>query len=574
MSASPSRYRLVRLIGTGGMAEIWLAVQRGTSGFRRCVAVKKILPHLARQEAFVAMFLDEAKRSAQLHHRNIVQIHDLGRDDGSYFMAMEYIAGENLSDIRRRAGERGRPLTYGLIARIAADVAQALSHAHAQGLVHRDISPQNILIGYDGVTKVVDFGIAKAMSVDATTTSGVTKGKAGYMSPEQCLGRPIDVRTDIFSLGIVLYELATGTALFRGSSEFLTMEKITRCEIPAPETINPGIPPQLAQIAMRALAKSPNDRYPTANAMLEDLEALMERTEHGANVAALSEYVSSIFAGEQALKQASCNVALDAEAEPTVAEVARKEAESTRQVTILEVPESGRSSVGEPFELQDIGIENMKSDSSSTRKVRGVSALFTPLPYGSPAARIVATPPEEVDCSKTRLLAPPKRDTPWPTRLFASGLTPTFTSTWWTAKRRESRRRPALWLGVVVMTSILGLLMGVLLSRPPATAGAVVVESVPAGATVLIDGLSIRRAGEGSAIAVTPYTLSNLQEGKAVTLTLTLDGYQPFERRFDVRALLDRGGLKVRLKRRTARSADGDQSADQGALQEAGDGQR
>ena len=217
-------YRLLQKLAIGGMAELYLARRMRPAGQDRTVVLKRILPHLAEDSAFVSMFLDEARIAARLHHQNVIEILDLGAEGDSFFIAMEYIHGEDMRRVAKRAMESNRRLPAALACRVVASAARGLDYAHKRTdqtgrplqIVHRDVSPQNLLVGFDGQVKVVDFGIAKAIDKATVTASGVIKGKHAYMSPEQAIGRSIDHRTDVFALGVVLYELLTGTGCFGG----------------------------------------------------------------------------------------------------------------------------------------------------------------------------------------------------------------------------------------------------------------------------------------------------------------------------------------------------------------------
>ena len=229
------QYEILERIASGGMAELYKAKRTGVEGFQKIVAIKKILPHLADDEAFVTMFADEAKLAAQLNHPNIIHIYDLGKiQAGGYFIAMEYVDGRDLQTIQQSGRALGIPLPVPLAVYVASKVASALDYAHrrrdAEGhelnIVHRDVSPQNILISYEGDIKLCDFGIAKAASKASKTQSGALKGKIQYMSPEQAWGKPIDRRSDLFSLGVVLHELLTGERLFGGDTDINVLEKV------------------------------------------------------------------------------------------------------------------------------------------------------------------------------------------------------------------------------------------------------------------------------------------------------------------------------------------------------------
>jgi eukaryotic-like serine/threonine-protein kinase len=269
------RYEVLGLLGTGGMAEVFLTRIVGPSGFRRPVVIKKILPHLARQQSFVDMFLDEARIVARIHHANVVHVEELHQEGEELFIAMEYLEGESLDGIARRLAMHKRLLDYGVLAHILAEACAGLHAAHeltdesgqSQNLVHRDVSPANIFVTYDGTVKLLDFGIATAADRLASTQAGQVKGKYPYMSPEQLRGHPLDRRSDIFSLGTVLYELSTVRRLFKRATELETANAITKHEVTAPSKLIPGYPAALEQICMRALEKNRELRFQSAQQM-------------------------------------------------------------------------------------------------------------------------------------------------------------------------------------------------------------------------------------------------------------------------------------------------------------------
>jgi serine/threonine protein kinase len=277
------KYYLLERINVGGMAEVFRAKAYGVEGFERLLAVKRILPNIAADEEFIEMFIDEAKIAVQLNHANIAQIFDLGKVEDAYFIALEYVHGKDL----RAIFDRGRALTETMpvpqACFVVMKICEGLDYAHnkrdASGremhLVHRDVSPQNVLCSYDGEVKLVDFGIAKAAGKASKTQAGILKGKFGYMSPEQVRGLPLDRRSDIFSVGIILYELLTNERLFLGETDFATLEKVRNVEILPPTTYNRRISDELEQIVMRALAKDVEDRYQNAIDLHDDLQAYM-----------------------------------------------------------------------------------------------------------------------------------------------------------------------------------------------------------------------------------------------------------------------------------------------------------
>ncbi len=277
------QYTLLERIAVGGMAEVWKARMRGVEGFQKTVAIKRILPHMNDNAEFVGMFIDEAKLAAQLTHPNIVHIYDLGKIGRDYYIAMEYVDGKDLRSLLNAARRKGMAMPLGLGLLIAARVASALDYAHRKrdfedrelGLVHRDVSPQNVLLTDEGDVKLCDFGIAKAVSKVGQTQMGALKGKLQYMSPEQAWGRPVDARSDLFSLGAVLFEMVTGERLFTGDSEISVLESVRQGRTRLPRQVDPSIPREVDEIVARALAVDPKDRFQTANEMKQRLEAAL-----------------------------------------------------------------------------------------------------------------------------------------------------------------------------------------------------------------------------------------------------------------------------------------------------------
>jgi serine/threonine-protein kinase len=303
VTTSLGRYQLVRHLAAGGMADVLLARATGIEGFERHVVIKRIHAEQARDARFVQMFLDEARLAASLHHQNIVHVHDIGQQAGEYFFTMEYLHGEDLRKLLMRVAERDQRVPLEHILTIMLAAMSALHYAHELkgpdrkplGIVHRDVSPANIHVGYDGHVKVVDFGIAKATQRTTETHSGLMKGKVAYMSPEQCIGQAVDRRSDIFCLGIVLYELCTVRRLFKGANDFLTMSSITHGEIPRPSEIVPDLAPALEAIIMKALATRPEDRFQTADEMRAELERFAIAHRYRTSPTALAEYLVSLF---------------------------------------------------------------------------------------------------------------------------------------------------------------------------------------------------------------------------------------------------------------------------------------
>src|SRR3954463_8559163 len=312
-----SRYELIQRLAVGGMAEIYLArlLGVGIEGFEKLVGLKRILPQHALDPELLRMFLDEARLSATLTHPHITEVYDVGADGDAPFFAMEYVHGANLRELMRahaRSAGQGPaavvPLELGHAIEIVAAAAAGLHYAHdrlgpggeALGIVHRDVSPSNVLVSYDGAVKVSDFGIAKWAFQRTRTQEGTLKGKFAYMSPEQCGARPVDRRSAIFALGAILYELTTGSAPFTGDSDLEILNQIAtgRAAPPAwPEEM--GVyPPALSEIVLRALAPAPDDRFPTMQALQIALESFARASDVALSTMALAAFVQQLFAEE------------------------------------------------------------------------------------------------------------------------------------------------------------------------------------------------------------------------------------------------------------------------------------
>lgn len=276
------KYVLIGEIGVGGMAEVFLAIQTGLQGFLKVVTLKRVLPHLASHD-FITMFIDEARIAARLEHPNIVKTFEFGEHEGQYYTVMEYLAGEDLGSMMNRAAISKQPVPFNTAAMIVAQLCNGLHFAHdltdtagrPLGLVHRDINPSNIIVTYAGEVKVIDFGVAKINSNGQKTLTGTIKGKLAYMSPEQILARGIDRRSDIFSLGVVLWELVTGCRLFARESDAATLYAIMNDPIPKARRHRPNVPEELENIIATALARTPADRYDTCEEMQAALDQFL-----------------------------------------------------------------------------------------------------------------------------------------------------------------------------------------------------------------------------------------------------------------------------------------------------------
>src|ERR1051325_103187 len=287
---------MLKHLASGGMADVMLGRSDGIEGFERHVVLKRIRPELARDQRFIRMFLDEARVAATLHHQNVVQVHDIGDAAVEYFIAMEYVHGEDVRAILSNAARHRTHVPLGHAISIVSAASAGLHYAHERrgsdkqplNIVHRDVSPSNILVGYDGSIKVVDFGVATA-SMRQETRSGSLKGKLSYMSPEQCRGTPVDRRSDVYALGVVLYELATTTRMIKGENDYLVMEQIVHGKISSPQLRRPSLPNELTELIMRALATDRDRRFTPA----DDLRVALDQFASSAGLTASSSAIAS-----------------------------------------------------------------------------------------------------------------------------------------------------------------------------------------------------------------------------------------------------------------------------------------
>jgi serine/threonine-protein kinase len=301
------KYQILDLIATGGMAEIYKAKLEGIGGFQRTFAIKRILPNLSQNSEYIAMLVDEAKVAGLLSHANIVQILDLGQVDGIWYIAMEYVDGQDLGGVLRRAHEKGLTLPVPHTVFVAIELLKGLEYAHgrqvmrggrpvALNIIHRDVSPPNILLSFQGEVKLTDFGIARASLKAMETVSGIVKGRFDYMSPEQAAGsKDLDQRSDLFSVGVVLYEMLTGTHPFRTDNEIGTIERVRTGNYVPVSQRNPEVPYTLETIVDRALQVNREDRYPSATAFKEALDKFFHDAGFIFTHATLASYIKGLF---------------------------------------------------------------------------------------------------------------------------------------------------------------------------------------------------------------------------------------------------------------------------------------
>ena len=297
-------YYLLERIAVGGMAEIFKAKQIGVRGFEKILVIKKILQHLSEDPEFVEMFEDEAKIAAQLNQANIVQIYELGETEGTLYITMEYVDGKNMRDITRAASGKSIHLAVDQCVMMMSEILKGLDYAHRKcdsaghplSIVHRDMSPQNVIVSYDGEIKILDFGIAKAASKASRTEAGVLKGKFSYMSPEQAAGKIITQVSDVYACGVMLHELLTSERLFRAKTDMETLNRVKEGHVEPPSQKNPNVPPELDAIVMKALQKDIELRYASASEMLVDLTHFSFEQKYSYSTADLSIFMKTLFA--------------------------------------------------------------------------------------------------------------------------------------------------------------------------------------------------------------------------------------------------------------------------------------
>ncbi len=311
MAQPAQRYKVLERIAAGGMAEVFRAESAGLEGFKKLVAIKRVLPHLSEKKQFIGMFLDEARLSAHLSHSNCVQVFDIGVGDNTYFIVMEFVDGSDLKGVieQRKKGNQLFPVEEATL--ICVRICEGLAYAHeltdSKGrnlhIVHRDMSPPNVLLTRFGEVKIVDFGLAKANSQLERSEPGIIKGKFSYLSPEAAQGMPVDARTDVFAVGIILWELLAGRRLFLGDTDLETVRMVQRAEIPPLRQFNPKVPPELEKILAKSLAQDPQKRYQTAREFGRDLNNILFHLGRAVSSFDLSQLVLPIWRERQSKKK-------------------------------------------------------------------------------------------------------------------------------------------------------------------------------------------------------------------------------------------------------------------------------
>ena len=389
------KYILLEKLGVGGMAEIWLSRSSGASGVSKFVAIKRILPQYTEQPEFIEMFKDEAKIAVNLSHANIVSIFEFGLEKQQLYLAMDYVEGRNLRQILNKMKKSGVTFSIEQVLYVIKEVSGGLDHAHRcidpntgkpLNIIHRDMSPQNIMVSFEGEVKVVDFGIAKAETQIENTRAGTLKGKFGYMSPEQAEGQSIDLRTDIFALGIVLWELLANDRLFVANNEVNTLRKIRDCQIPSLRKINPNIPPELERIVSKALAKDRNLRYQTAAAFHRELSRFLNRQYPDFSPHDFSVFIKTLFAAEILDSRKKMVEYAKIEIRPEAPQLGAAPSRFNADQTMTQAT-STENSVG-LLDFENVGIE--KERSSSRRNAAMAQQPAPPAP--SPNEENTATP--------------------------------------------------------------------------------------------------------------------------------------------------------------------------------------
>lgn len=474
------RFYLLEKLAMGGMAEIYKAKTYGAEGFEKLLAIKRILPHCSADKEFIHMLIDEAKLSVLLSHANIVQVYDLGKVGEDYFISMEFINGVNLREIFYRCRELERTVPEDLAVYMASEICKGLDYAHRKTdtngakleIVHRDVSPQNILISYEGEVKIVDFGIAKAAMNMSHTMVGILKGKIAYMSPEQALGKTIDYRTDLFSTGLIFYEALTGKKMFTGDSQFEVLKKIRSTKV-AFEALPATVASQLRSILAKALAYAPRDRYPSAGDMQSELTRFLYSTYVDFTPQRLAAFLREIFSAELQRRQQQA--------------VARHQREHpTASVSLRALPVQ-----------EDIVYRP------------GVPGLALP----AQPARLA---PDESSVPTAVERTPIGPSIPLPPERSLSDFAP--------APQRSVSR------GIAVMAGVAAVVAGVVIAAqwwpqsptPPQAPmfGSVQIHSQPGNAEILLDGVSMGQ--------FTPALIKNLRTNTTYTITLRKSGYADY----------------------------------------------
>ena len=488
------QYYLMEKLAQGGMAEIFKGLSYDVHGIKKTVCIKKILPHLAASEEFIGSLINEAKLAVRLVHGNIAQTFDLGKVGADYFMVMEFVDGKSLSQINKKCLARGKPIPIPFLVYFISEVLNGLGYMHRRSddaglpfnIVHRDISPQNIMVSYSGTVKIIDFGIAKAAYRSGSTDSGMLKGKFAYMSPEQALGDEIDQRSDIFSLGIILHEMLTGKRLFKAEDARETIRNVRRAKVSPPSTLRPEVPDELDAITMRSLTKDRRRRYATAADMNEDLVKFLHTSSPEFKHSDAADFVRELF-------------------EDDLASNSPEEADARTPHLIIDRSNSALADDSQ-FEATGQAPVNLNFKDYMLEEETAIPKLESPEPHEA----------DDPESPKSLAVIESSHER---TPIAKKGM---FRGKW-------SR---SIVKGIVVGVTLFAILTAIRigLRKSPEekretfspTSAQIMVTTTPADAEVRLDGKSM---GHGS-----PVTMNNVEAGKQHSLTVLRDGYLPHER--------------------------------------------
>ena len=522
------KYTLLRRLGHGGMAEVFLAKQMSEGGFEKLVVLKRILPHLASGPEFVTMFLDEARIAADLRHPNIVTIADVGRVNDTLFMVMEFLHGQDIRKVQRKVAAFAQMIPFAHACQMAIDAAAGLHYAHTKHdlkgrdlqIVHRDVSPQNIIVTFEGSTKIVDFGIAKAAGQNTHTSAGVLKGKYTYMSPEQAQGEVVDARTDQFALGIVLWELLTMRRLFKRDTEGLTLEAIIDGAIPRPKRFREDCPAAIEDIVMTALQKDRSRRFRDCEALAFALEDALAKEAIVHSKSRLAQYMRRLFA-DQLAEEASLGV-VQPDGSLSVKNtfpisIRREDAKVDKKPEsklVERLPDPPVATAAEGHEATQADRKKVRSRSS---EMRVDSEVQRPAP-SPPAAETIRD--RDTSRSTTREPQGAHRERGVDRGLERDGSRDRGPAVSVRTSPSGGRRTVLLAAAVVALAVVVVVVVGLIVTQRPGPA-TLVVRSEPRGASVLVDG---RDSGEK-----TPALIRGVQSGEPHKVRLELAGHVPLD---------------------------------------------
>jgi serine/threonine protein kinase len=504
------RYELIRRIAVGGMGEIYLARVRGTAGFEKTVIIKTILPHLAEEDTFVEKFLDEGRIVVNLTHGNIVPVFDMDEVDGEYFIAMDYVPGRDVREVLQRLRDRGDQIPVDIATYITAEVCEGLGYAHRQtdeegdnlGIVHRDVSPSNVLISTEGEVKIIDFGIARAADRRAKTVSGRIQGKCCYMSPEQARGDDLDHRSDIFSTGVVFYEMLTGLRPFEGDSDLKSLDLVRECDFEPPSFVDGEVPPQIDAIVEHALEKDPDDRYQTIDEMHLELMEYLAGDGSPMTSTKVAEFLEGLF--PEGLEREEFQRDEDEEPDPADGEMDLDEALNRELERLDEAPESPSGDDIDPFE--ETHPADQADEGSSPQIVPGSGRTETITPEARSAVDVDLGSSDEDDRQKT----PGSTPAPEPEQRVGNDTETAETAD----EPTDGGGRGAILVVVALMVGI-GLGAGAFWGFGGPDRAELSMRTEPAGATIRLDGEQVGGQETPHEMRVVPgdHTLTFDKEG-------------------------------------------------------------